>query len=387
MRILRVIRSVNRESGGPIEALLQTSAHQESDGHRIEVATLDRREDPWVAEFPFKIYAFGPGGTGYGYSPRFVPWLKRHSGDYDAVVVSGLWQFQTLGALRALKGSAVPFFVFPHGMLDPWFKERFPIKHLKKCLYWSLAEHRVLRRARSVLFTSDEERLRARKSFRPYRCRETVVAYGTGGPEGNMASQRAEFLARNPDLIGRRILLFMGRIHEKKGCDLLIRAFAKLLRECPTENAKNQWRLVLAGPDQVGLRNRLEVEAERLEVVRNIHWLGMLTGDQKWGAFHAAEAFVLPSHQENFGVAVAEALACGLPVLISDKVNIWREIECDGAGLIGSDDQPGTDLLLRRWAETATHEQSAMRQAARRCFATRFDAGRAARHLAEVLVQ
>jgi glycosyltransferase involved in cell wall biosynthesis len=103
----------------------------------------------------------------------------------------------------------------------------------------------------------------------------------------------------------------------------------------------------------------------------------MLSGDAKWGALSAAEAFVLPSHQENFGIAVVEALACGTPVLISNKINIWREIEKDGAGLVENDDLPGTMRLLKRWLDTPSEMRRIMQQNARQCFASRFEIERA----------
>jgi len=111
----------------------------------------------------------------------------------------------------------------------------------------------------------------------------------------------------------------------------------------------------------------------------------MLAGDLKWGAFRAADVFALPSHQENFGIAVAEALACGLPVLISDKVNIWREIETDGAGIVEKDDELGTVRALRKWFALTEGERRQMRINSRRCFEGRFEAGRAASSLLEVI--
>jgi glycosyltransferase involved in cell wall biosynthesis len=108
-----------------------------------------------------------------------------------------------------------------------------------------------------------------------------------------------------------------------------------------------------------------------------------LSGDLKWGAFHAAEVFVLPSHQENFGIAVAEALACGVPALISNKVNIWREVQDDGAGLVESDDATGTCRLLERWLNLDKPARQAMRQRARTCFETRFEIRKAAANLLE----
>src|SRR5438552_12403270 len=99
----------------------------------------------------------------------------------------------------------------------------------------------------------------------------------------------------------------------------------------------------------------------------------MLTGNLKWGAFSAADAFILPSHQENFGIAVAEALACGTPVLISNKINIWREIEGNGAGYVENDDLPGTVNLLKRWRATPEISRAEMRENARKCFVDRFE--------------
>jgi glycosyltransferase involved in cell wall biosynthesis len=260
-------------------------------------------------------------------------------------------------------------------MLDPWFRRTYPLKHLKKLLYWPWGEYRVLRDAAAVLFTSEEERRAARESFRRYRCNEEVVSYGTAAPKLDLGAARAEFLARFPQVVGQRILLFLSRLHEKKGCELLIDAF----RQCGDESL----RLVMAGPcaDQAYLRQLRERAAGDARVT----FTGMLTGEVKWGAFTAAEAFVLPSHQENFGIAVAEALACGTPVLLSHKVNIWREIVDAGAGFAEEDDAAGTLQLLRRWLAAEPAEARAMRAAAKALFAERFEINRAVQSLLETL--
>ena len=98
----------------------------------------------------------------------------------------------------------------------------------------------------------------------------------------------------------------------------------------------------------------------------------MLKGEKKWGAFFASEVFCLPSHQENFGIVVAEALACGKPVLISNKVNIWREVAVDGAGFVHDDTVEGTAFGFQKWLNLIPTEREAMQLAARNCFETRF---------------
>jgi glycosyltransferase involved in cell wall biosynthesis len=264
-------------------------------------------------------------------------------------------------------------------MLDPWFKRQYPWKHLKKWMYWPWADYRVLRDARAVFFTSEEERLLARSSFWLYRCNEVVVGYGTAGPSGDPAAERAEFFSFYPELQGKRLALFIGRIHPKKGCDLLIEAFAKVL------GSNADWRLVIAGPDQVGWQSKLKHRAEQLGVASRITWTGIIHGAMKWGALQAAEFLALPSHQENFGIVVAEALAAGAPTLISNKVNIWREVEAAGAGIVAPDTLEGTCRLLQNYVDLPGTEQQAMRVRARQCFAEYFDIEKAAQNLQAVL--
>ncbi len=147
MKILNCIHSLNPSIGGPLESVRQSSLVLSRRGHTVEVVSLDALTDPWADEFPGTAYALGPGRGSYGYAPRFVPWLKERCASYDAVVVHGIWQYNSFGVWRALHQTATPYFVFPHGMLDPWFNRTYPLKHLKKLLYWPWAEYRVLRDA------------------------------------------------------------------------------------------------------------------------------------------------------------------------------------------------------------------------------------------------
>ena len=367
MKILHAIPSVDARSGGPIEGVKQMGAALQGMGHQVEVVSLDAPDDPWVKEFALPLHTTGPAKFGgYRYSPRWVPWLKQNAMHYDAVIVDGLWQYHGFGTWRALRNSKTPYYVFSHGMLDPWFKIHYPLKHLKKWCYWPWAEYRLLRDARSVLFTCEEEMIQARASFWLYRCRETVVPFGTRLPPQDSDRLRAHFFARHPDLQGKRLLLFLGRIHEKKGCDLLVTAFCKVARQHP------DLHLVLVGPDDAGATAGFMAEALAAGVGDKISWLGMLSGDDKWGAFHACDAFALPSHQENFGIAVAEAMGCTKPVLISNKVNIWREIVAGGGGLVGNDDLPGTLSTLERWLSMSAEEGRNMGQRAMEIFRTHF---------------
>jgi glycosyltransferase involved in cell wall biosynthesis len=356
-------------------------------GSEGEVLTLDSPSAPFLQEISFKVHALGPVSTRFGYNRRVIPWLRAELHRFDGVVIHGLWQYLGWAVRRAIHPHK-PYLVFTHGMLDPYFKRAFPLKHLKKVIYWLLNEYWVLNDAKRVLFTSEAESSSATESFWPCHWQASVVPYGASAPQGDPAALRNGFLARfpalrNEDGSSRRFILFLGRIHSKKGCDLLLDAFAQIATRVPDLD------LVFAGPDrdsQVvaanprlhdsgghGLKARLIHHAAALEIGHRVHWAGMLYGDQKWGAFYACEVFSLPSHQENFGIAVAEALACGKPVLISDKVNIWREIVGDGAGFAAPDTVSGTLRTLEDWIALTPEQKITMGANAVDCFRRRYD--------------
>jgi glycosyltransferase involved in cell wall biosynthesis len=217
----------------------------------------------------------------------------------------------------------------------------------------------VIRDARAVIFTCEEEKRLGRETFQPWMAqREVIVPLGTTAPTRETGELRDHFLARFPDLRDKRLLLFLGRLHDKKGPDILLEAFRRIAPPL---------HLVMAGPCA---DPRFLAHLQQLAHGLSVTFTGPLYDEEKWGALAAAAAFILPSHQENFGMAVAEALAMGLPVLISTRVNIWREILESGAGFAETDDLEGTERLISRWLAA---DRPAMRVAARSCFITKFD--------------
>lgn len=383
-RILHLLETADPKTGGPLEAAYRLGEQWARAGHVQDIVTLDAPSENHIPDYPGKVVPLGPPrgrslAQRFRYDAEVVPWLKANAPNYDAVIVSGLWRYQALAGFRALANGPTPYFVFPHGMLDPWFRKRYPLKHMGKQLSWWFAEGPLLSSARAVIFTCEEEQLLAEGAFWPYKVTPAVTAFGTADVEGDPTSQVLAFRQAMPQLDGRRFLLFLSRIHPKKGCDLLIDAFAELAATDPTID------LVIAGPDQVGLVKGFRAQAAALGVGERVHFPGMLTGDVKFGAFRAADAFALTSHQENFGIVVAEALAVGTPVLISDKVNIWREVAADGAGLVAPDTVEGAKGLLLRYAQLSPMERVEMGEAARACFLKRFRIQESAASLMQVI--
>jgi glycosyltransferase involved in cell wall biosynthesis len=379
MKILQLIASINPSDGGTAETLVQTSAACRRLGHEVEIACLDHPQAPWVVDNPIKVHAFNSTRHAcwlpkklipwvrYGYSAQLVSWLKAHRGRYDAVIVHGLWNYAALGARLALPGSGTPYFVYTHGMLDPWFRKTYPAKNIAKQLLWLFSEGPLLNGAAGVIFTADEERCRAKNSFWPYRLQERVCDLGTADPPAASQQQIEAMHSAIPQLRGRRFLLFLGRLHPQKGTDLLIRAFARKARH------HSDLDLVIAGPDQIGWQAALEAIACEEKLTDRIVWTGEVRGDVKWGLLRAAEALILPSHHENFGIVVAEAMACERIVLISDKVNIWREVKASGGGIVASDDLAGTEMLIESFLALSSREREVAGASGRRYFLKNFE--------------
>lgn len=376
MKILRVTTSMAPAFGGPphgIRASIQALAEM---GVANEVVCCDAPEAEWIGCDSFPLHALGPGRFGYSFSPRLLPWLKKNASRFDAVVVHGMWQWPGL----AVVCSRVPrFFLMPHGMLDPWFQADPSRrgKAVRNLFYWWIAERRVVNGAAGLFFTCQEEMRLAATTFGGYLPKQTLnIGYGIQSPPDFTENMRKAFLEKLPRVAGRQYLLFLGRIHPKKGVDLLVEAFLR-----SRENRSTDWDLVIAGP---GWDSAYGAEVKAwIGGDSRIHATGLLEGDSKWGAMHGCEAFVLPSHQENFGIAVAEALGCNKPVLISDKVNIWREIAADGAGLAAEDSTDGTAHLLHRFGKGDLI--GANPQRFRNCFLRRFEIQQAARNFLEAV--
>jgi glycosyltransferase involved in cell wall biosynthesis len=375
IRCLHVLQSVSPTVGGVVESVRQLNAFyqkpsEEEVGIQLEIASVDAPTAAYLDYPGCKVYPLRLKWHDKYFPISLMQWLLRCNSNYDMVVVDGIWGFHLFVVWLVLHRQDHPYLVFVHGMLDPWFKRRFPLKHLKKWFAWPWAMHIPLRDARAVVFTCDKERILARQSFWLYRCHEVVVPFGTQGipkPNYNYASA---YVHAYPEVRQRRCLLFLGRVHPKKGPDLLFHALHALQRQGLWD--PSQHRLVMAGPCDSAYAQTLQLLADQLSLTPSILWTGMLQGDAKWGAFQSADAFVLPSHQENFGIAVVEALSASTPVLISHAINISPEIAADGAGLVEHDTVPGVTTLLSRWLQLDHATRQAMRGHARRCFEQRF---------------
>jgi glycosyltransferase involved in cell wall biosynthesis len=405
MKLLHVISTMEPRSGGPCQGVRSLTPCIVEQGHTVEVVCLDEPNSDYLSTEDLCIHAVGKGQGAWRYHPALRPWLKQNLPRFDAVILNGLWQYPSYSLSQRAKGLRLPpNFVFPHGMLDPWF-QRAPgrrLKAIRNWFYWKLVEQRVIARAAAVCFTCVEEMRLAREMFRPYRPqREINVGFGVTRPPRFHKGMLDALAQKCPELNGRPYFLFLGRIHPKKGVDLLIKSYAAVFHgrssatggqelavggrppgSSPNPNGSPLPCLVVAGPGlETPYGQQLQKMVSGLCPPASVLWPGMLTGDAKWGAIYNADAFALPSHQENFGIAVVESLACGTPVLISERINIWREIGEANAGLTADDTCAGAEHLFRRWANLSTAERTMMKQSALDLYENRFSIHLAAKNL------
>jgi glycosyltransferase involved in cell wall biosynthesis len=272
------------------------------------------------------------------------------AGDADIVHIHGLWEEPQHVAAGTARRLDVPYVFTPHGMLDPWSLRQS--KWVKR-LYMLLRLRKDLNRAAAIHYTTPIERnLAGVLNLKPPAI---VEPNGLDMSEFNDLPPRGRFRAPFSIASDRPIVLFLSRIHPKKGLDLLVPAFAR-------GNLADAL-LVIAGPDDAGYRGEVERMIADNALTGRVLFTGMLKGAARIEALVDADLFALPSYQENFGIAVAESLACGTPVVISDQVNIHPEITAAGVGGVVPLDADRLAGELHRWMTDTPLRQSAVERA------------------------
>ena len=234
----------------------------------------------------------------------------RHA---NGVHIHGLWEQSTMTAAAAARALRIPYIVSAHGMLEPW---ALAAKRRKKQIYAALIERNNVARAACLHALT----LAEAQHYINFGARAPIAVIPNGIALPAHTSPD-EFLTRFPHLRNRRIVLFLARLHPKKGLDLLIDAWGKVSPAFP------EAQLVIAGADFENTRAAIEAEAVTRGVARSVTFTGMLAGSLKWSALAAAEGFVLPSRSEGLSVSVLEAMGMGLPVIVTEPCNMPEVLE------------------------------------------------------------
>ena len=384
MKILHVIANLAPRYGGPSKACWEMARAVAQLGHQVSIYTTNQdgpgilpvptdrplwREGVEVRYFPIQPPRF------WGASWPLARALRQEIKGVDLVHVHSLYLFHDLLAGYYCRIFGVPYLIQPHGTLDPFIHRRH--RWRKRFMEWGF-QNRTLREASAILFTTAEERELAAPFI--FGTPGVVVPLGMDLDEFAGMPEPGSFRRRHPEIGDKPIILFFGRINFKKGLDILAKAFGAVARR------RQDVHLVIAGPDNEGWGARVRTWLAEEGVLGRTIFTGMLLGPDKLAVLRDASLFVLPSYSENFGLAVIEAMAAGLPVIISDQVNIWREVETGRAGrVIPCDAGALADQILELLADPAAAAQ--MGRQGRSLVQEQFQWPRIARRLAEAYVR
>ena len=340
MNILHVIRDLSATTGGPVTAVLGLAAAQTAMGHFVTVVatdhgleTMPRPDGVEIATFPctFPRWRFSvPLG-------RALQKLVRAS---DIVHIHTIWEYPMYAAARICRELNKPYILRPCGMLDRWSLSQGA---WKKGVYLRLLGAPLIRNAAALHFTTHDELTNSLC----FQDQENSFVVSNGFPPNVFAAPLdiQAFRYRFPELKGKRIVLFLGRLHYKKQPNVVLDAFKQI---CGIDE---RLVLVLAGPSEPAYLNHLRKLAKALGLEDRVVFTGLLQGEVVREALFAAEIFVLPSLQENFGMAVAEAMAAGCPVVVSEQVNLASEIRESKTGIVCKSDAVSTakalEILIR----------------------------------------
>lgn len=386
MKVLHVISSLARELGGPSKACVGMAEAVAALGHDVRICTskYDGFGKTVDAESGVPVHRNGVTYFYYdllsyyvsrprvrGLAPGMIRALPRLIGDVDVVHLHSLYLPHSWATGDFARRRGVPYIVRPHGTLDPYIYRR---RRFRKWIVETIFQNRVNRNAAAFHYTTQEEMELAE----PY----TFGRPGFVAPLGVNLDRFADLppasdlRQRYPELGDRKIVLFYSRLDFKKGLDILIPAFADAVRR------GQDLALVIAGPDH-GMEAKAREWVIEHGVADRCVFTGMLQGAGALSALSGADLFVLPSYSENFGISVIEAMACGLPVLISDRVNIWREVQADGGGVVAPPEIPAFSQHLYELMGDPDL-RAAMGSAAKASVAQRFTWDQVAHRLVDV---
>lgn len=336
MKVLHVIPSISERSGGPGQAILPMCRALLEHGVDVllasttadlgDVSERDHERVFMVKGMPVILFR-KQFGNSYKYSRPFSRWLSDNVSNYDLVHIHAVFNHACIAAARECREKGVPYVVRPLGTLDPWSMGQ---KSLRKKIFWHAVVKTMLTHAAAIHYTSQGEQQAVEESLGLNH--GVVVPLGFDVSMTEAASDASDLPQQPSTLPAGPYVLVLSRLLPTKGLDVLLDAFLSLVKLQAFQN----WCLVLAGEGPPAYVASLKRIVEKRNAAESVIFTGWLDGGKKESALRNASLLALPSYHENFGLCVIEALAFGVPVLISPHVGLASEIEAVGAGWVTS---------------------------------------------------
>ena len=362
---IRIIDSIDPKNGGPSYSVRESSQLMNERGHQVTILTNDSPHSDFVKNSPIHMVAFDRKQS-LSSRINFTRWIQNNAHKYDLCLIHGVWQWPTIAWLLAKP--AIPFIVMPHGSLDVWDKEIRPTKMLAKKLYWYAIEKHLYDKADACYFTSTQEQTNSLKNFPLKDNQKTkIIPYGPND---------SKIYRTQVDISDSTSIGYLGRIHPKKGIELLLESFSNAFHDNLNATLK------IAGSGPADYISRLKDLTKKNRIESKVKWVGELSGKDKYNFLCNIGLFVLPSYQENFGIAVAEALSCGTPCLVSNHVNIHPQITKNKAGLVRNRTVDDFTQGLIHWKKSLDAEPN-IRLHARTCYLSEFSLVEYVKHIEE----
>jgi len=334
MKILHVLESFAPRYGGPVSVAMALTCAQAELGHEVTVCTTNLNYPQGILRPPSRaaicdnrvqVLYFPAQFRPLTFSAQLRSFIKNNITTFDILHIHGLYRFPPTYTAYQARKQKIPYIVMPHGALDPYLYTKSSRSVWLKRFYERWFDLPNLHGAGAIHYTAEDERQRA--AFLGLRAPSFVI------PNGIDWNRYAQLPARGAfrtalGLGDAPLVLFLGRLHPKKGLDLLIPAFETIWRRVAGT------QLAIVGPENDDYGQQVRAWVAEHGLTEAVHFVGHLDGADVIQAYVDADVFVLPSYTENFGMTVVEAMACALPVVISDQVNIYAEVVQSGAGLV-----------------------------------------------------
>ena len=367
-KVLRIIPTLDPKYGGPAATIIDSSLLLYKDGFKVDILTADEENSNFIKSKKIRLINKGPRFANFNFGFKQSLWLLNHRHKYDIFIIHGIWHPNTLIARLFLKNK---YFVFLHGMIDPYFGSSAGMNAFKKIykkIYWFLIERKNLLHSIAILLTSLGEKESIKKTFvNTNGIKKKIISYGIIKPKINKKKILRKFFTKFPKFKNKEFYLFLGRFHEKKGCEIIIESVRKL------KNNFNKM-ILLAGPLT---KSSYEIKIKKLinnyNLQNKIILSNGLYNDQKWGAIQASKAMILASHGENFGVSLVESLSLGKPVITTTKVNISKEILRSKAGFIANNSVASFSKTLGKFNRLKKKDLNKLKINSLKCFKQNFD--------------